>query len=69
VGKSFLSFKQQRKRQFFIAAEGITLFAAEGSTLFLTICFSRTSAFPAELCIAERQLEFGGVQVYGFSDL
>jgi hypothetical protein len=35
------------------------IFAAEGSTLFLTICFSRTSPFPAELCIAERQLDFG----------
>ena len=31
--------------------------AAEGSTLFLTMCFSRTSPFPAELCIAERQLD------------
>ena len=45
------------------------IIAAEGSTLFLTICFSRTSPFPTELCIAERQLDFGGVRTYGFSDL
>ena len=36
------------------------IIAAEGSTLFLTICFSLASSFPAELCIAERQLDFGG---------
>ena len=43
-----------------VSTEGII--AAEVSTLFLTICFSRTSPFPAALCIAERQLDFGGVR-------
>ena len=49
------------------------IIAAEGSTLFLTICFSRTSPFPAELCIAERHLDFGGVrmddQIYDVFDV
>jgi hypothetical protein len=46
---------------------------SNGSTLFLTICFSRTSPFPAELCIAERQLDFGGggtdFQIYDVFDV
>ena len=44
----------------------IPVIAAEGSTLFLTICFSRTSPFSVELCIAERQLDFAGVRIFRF---